>query len=50
MLLFLLLLLSAAHVGAQSATDLWLRGYSVIPTPQVVQLDAGDVRVRGVEK
>lgn len=42
----LFLLLLAAPVAAQYApTDLFLRGHSVIPTPQRVELSAGDVRV-----
>ncbi|MDW8353193.1 MAG: beta-N-acetylhexosaminidase [Bryobacterales bacterium] len=35
----------ALPLGAQPPTELWLRGYSVIPTPQRVQLGAGDVIV-----
>ncbi|MCL6505676.1 MAG: beta-N-acetylhexosaminidase [Bryobacteraceae bacterium] len=31
--------------GAQPPTELWLRGYSVIPAPQRVQLTGGDVVV-----
>ncbi len=33
---------------AQNLTDLWLRGYSVIPTPQRVQLSAGEVFLDGL--
>jgi len=39
-------LLFAAAAGAQPApTDLFLRGYSVIPTPQKVTLQSGDIRI-----
>jgi hypothetical protein len=34
-----------APAGAQPPTELWLRGYSVIPTPQRVELAGGDVVV-----
>jgi hexosaminidase len=40
-----LVLFSVAAAPAQTATDLWLRGYAVIPTPQKVQLAPGDVRL-----
>ncbi|MBI3683936.1 MAG: beta-N-acetylhexosaminidase [Acidobacteria bacterium] len=41
-------LLSAVALSAQPlATELWLRGYSVIPTPQKVELAAADVRFEG---
>jgi hexosaminidase len=38
----ILLLVFAGLAGAQNITDLWARGYAVIPTPQRVQLSAGD--------
>ncbi len=38
-------LLPAAICLAQHATDLWLRGYSVIPTPRTVRLAGGEVLV-----
>lgn len=42
----ILLLLLAAPAAAQHApTELYLRGHSVIPTPQRVELSAGNVRV-----
>ena len=41
---FLLSLLGAAAL-AQQPTDLWLRGYSVIPTPRSVELASGDVEL-----
>src|SRR5690606_38972849 len=37
------LLFRTCIAAAQNATDLWLRGYSVIPTPRTVRLAAGDV-------
>ncbi len=46
MLILLFVLLAAGRVaGAQAATDLWLRGYSVIPTPKNVRLAEGDIQV-----
>lgn len=41
--LFSLLLFIFAPVLAQSPTDLFLRGYSVIPTPQKVELQRGEI-------
>lgn len=41
----LLVLILAATAFAQTTTPLWLRGYAVIPTPQTVKLEAGDVEV-----
>jgi hypothetical protein len=38
-----LLLLTAVTALAEVPTPLWSRGYSVIPTPQTVKLEAGDV-------
>ncbi|MFN0086457.1 MAG: beta-N-acetylhexosaminidase [Blastocatellia bacterium] len=35
----------AATQPAQRATDLFLRGYSVIPAPRQVELEAGDVEI-----
>lgn len=44
MILRTALFLTALGLAAgQNVTDLWLRGYSVIPTPQVVRLASGDV-------
>lgn len=40
-----LCLLCATALPAQPLTDLWLRGYSVIPTPRKVQLDSRDIVV-----
>ncbi|MCZ2154456.1 MAG: beta-N-acetylhexosaminidase [Bryobacterales bacterium] len=45
--LVILLLCAAGFVHGETATALWMRGYSVIPTPRSVQLDAGDVAVDG---
>jgi len=36
---------SAVIVSAEAPTPLWLRGYSVIPTPRHARLEAGDVRL-----
>lgn len=36
-------LLTATSSFSQQVTDLWLRGYSVIPTPQTVKLESGEV-------
>ena len=45
---FLLALLLPAMASAQPlATPLWLRGYSVIPTPRLVTLGAGDIALEG---
>ncbi|MCC6539187.1 MAG: beta-N-acetylhexosaminidase [Bryobacterales bacterium] len=41
---FIFCLLSAAAF-CQTPTPLWLRGYSVIPTPQRVTLGAGDIAI-----
>jgi hexosaminidase len=38
-------LMSFAVAGAQPATELWSRGYSVIPEPQNVRLSPGDVQI-----
>jgi hexosaminidase len=38
-------LLFSALLGAQTNTALWVRGYSVVPTPQKVELAAGDVQI-----
>ena len=35
--------MKAKHVPPVLATPLWLRGYSVIPTPRLIQLQPGDV-------
>jgi len=43
----LILLLCAVQANAQTVTDLWARGYSVIPTPQSVKLSGGDVVLDG---
>jgi hexosaminidase len=43
MTLLLAILLCAGIASAQNVTDLWLRGYSVIPTPQVVKLTSDDI-------
>ncbi len=40
---FLILVLAVAAYG-QDATELWQRGYSVIPTPRSVRFAGGDVR------
>ena len=39
------LCVSAVISTAQQPTDLWLRGYSVIPTPRQVRLAEGDVQL-----
>ena len=44
---FPLLLACAAAAPAQNATALWLRGYSVIPTPRNVQLGSQDIAFGG---
>src|SRR5262245_8402972 len=41
--LFCLILLAITPAAAQQPTDLFLRGYSVIPTPQKVVLDDKDI-------
>ena len=38
---------SAVILTAQAPTPLWLRGYSVIPTPRQVRLESGEVRFGG---
>jgi hexosaminidase len=38
----------AGLLGAQTNTALWVRGYSVIPTPQKVELAQGDVQIDSV--
>jgi hexosaminidase len=43
--LFTLLSAALAPARAQSPTDLFLRGYSVIPTPQKVELQSQDIEV-----
>ena len=43
MVLIAALLLCAVPLGAQNPTELWRRGYSVIPAPQRVRLEAGEV-------
>ncbi len=40
---FAVVLSAAAVLAAQGPTELWLRGYSVIPTPQRVECAAGEV-------
>jgi hexosaminidase len=42
---FFIAFLFAACASAQAVTDLWSRGFSVIPTPQSVQLAPGDIVV-----
>jgi len=32
-------------IRAESATELWARGYAVIPTPQSVRLEDGDIQI-----
>lgn len=44
-LLFLAILLPGFLFGQPAPTDLYLRGYSVIPSPQKVTLHDGDVRI-----
>ncbi|MFB3828277.1 MAG: beta-N-acetylhexosaminidase [Bryobacteraceae bacterium] len=39
----LLLMLCAGAAPAQNATELWLRGYTAVPTPRNVRLAGGDV-------
>ncbi len=41
----LALLLAASATAQPAPTDLFLRGYSVIPTPQKVALHSGDIRI-----
>lgn len=41
--LLLLVLTAGALAGQPPATDLWARGYAVIPTPQRVTLGAGEI-------
>jgi hexosaminidase len=41
--IFTLLFVALASARAQSPTDLFLRGYSVIPTPQKVELQSQDI-------
>jgi hexosaminidase len=41
--LFTLLFVALAPARAQSPTDLFLRGYSVIPTPQKVEMQSQDI-------
>jgi len=36
-------MLAVGVSSAQPATDLWLRGYSVIPSPRNVRLSGGDI-------
>src|SRR5215813_985850 len=43
MLLAVALLFIAAQASAQNVTDLWARGYSVVPTPRTVLLSDSDV-------
>jgi hexosaminidase len=43
-LLFLLCAFSTT-IRADSATELWARGYAVIPTPQSVRLENGDIQI-----
>jgi hexosaminidase len=47
MFLLFVFLLFVLPSAAQNVTDLWLRGYSVIPTPRSVQLAPGEVVVDG---
>src|SRR5262245_35343733 len=42
-ILLLALAFSAAPDSRQAPTELFLRGYSVIPTPQKVELQGGDI-------
>ena len=37
--------LFASFMPAQNATELWSRGYAVIPTPRSVNLSGGDVQI-----
>jgi N-acetyl-beta-hexosaminidase len=46
-LFFALFLSSIATALAQTPTELFLRGYSVIPSPQKVELQAGDIEFDG---
>jgi len=39
----LIAMLTAGVLSARPATDLWLRGYSVIPSPRNVRLSGGDI-------
>ena len=39
--------LFASLMPAQNATELWSRGYAVIPTPRSVKLSGGDVQIDG---
>ena len=39
--------LFASLLPAQNATELWSRGYAVIPTPRSVNLSGGDVQIDG---
>lgn len=45
--LVILLLCAVSYAAGETATALWMRGYSVIPTPQSVRLEDGDVAVDG---
>lgn len=44
-LLTLALLFAATATAEPAPTDLFLRGYAVIPTPQQVELQPGDIRI-----
>ena len=39
----LIAMLTAGVSSARLATDLWLRGYSVIPSPRNIRLAGGDI-------
>ena len=43
MLLGIVFLLVTGVAAAQNVTELWLRGYSVVPSPRNVRLAAGDI-------
>ena len=43
MFLAIALLLITVQARAQNATELWTRGYSVVPAPRTVRLVDGDV-------
>ncbi|PYT28666.1 MAG: hypothetical protein DMG57_14105 [Acidobacteria bacterium] len=45
MSIFCLLYIVSVLAGAQNATELWPKGYAVIPTPRAVNLEDGEVQI-----
>src|SRR5712692_10435259 len=45
MILLVLLCLASGVLRAQNATELWSRGYAVIPTPRSVSLEGGEIQI-----